>query len=117
MRKTAIFVTEFNFLMMNKKEEEIKRIMENVIHCCDEQCSCETIVGKCRRENIQMIRTLFVSQMISAGYTITTIAKTLKRTPQAIRHMAETAYQFNKTSRAYRIAEREANERNKELLY
>lgn len=105
---------------MNAKEIEFNRIVNNSIACCamlEEglNISYEDVFGKGRGENVSMIRCLVSSQVIAAGFTVTTLAKKMKRTPQSIRHLLDKAYYLSKTSRAYKIAEKEATELNKPL--
>lgn len=107
---------------MNERENELYRIMDNTIECCSvmsndgySRVDRDIIFSRCRKENINMVRTLIVNQIIAAGYTVATIADFMKRTPQAIHHMVDKGYYLSRTSRAYRIAEREATQANKML--
>ena len=80
-------------LLMNKKEELIWRVIDNVISCCAvtridgaKSITREDVVGKSREENVVLTRCLVVEQMVHAGFTISTIAFILNRTVQATRH-------------------------------
>ena len=68
-------------LLMNKKEELIWRVIDNVISCCAvtridgaKSITREDVVGKSREENVVLTRCLVVEQMVHAGFTISTIA-------------------------------------------
>lgn len=68
-------------LPMNKKEELIWRVIDNVISCCAvtridgaKSITREDVVGKSREENVVLTRCLVVEQMVHAGFTISTIA-------------------------------------------
>ena len=107
---------------MNRKDFELSGIVEIVVDCCksaiwdDNTITRNTLLGNSKNENACMARAILVCQLIDAGYTITTIAKLLKRTAQGIRHIVKTNYSLLKSSRAYRIASNEVAERCKELL-
>lgn len=80
-------------LLMNKKEELIWRVIDNVISCCAvtridgaKSITREDVVGKSREENVVLTRCLVVEQMVHAGFTISTIAFILNRTVQATIH-------------------------------
>lgn len=81
-------------LLMNKKEELIWKVIDNVISCCAitridgaKSITREDVVGKFREENVVLTRCLVVEQMVHAGFTISTIAFILNRTVQATRHL------------------------------
>lgn len=81
-------------LLMNKKEELIWKVIDNVISCCAvtridgaKSITREDVVGKSREENVVLTRCLVVEQMVHAGFTISTIAFILNRTVQATRHL------------------------------
>lgn len=101
---------------MNNKETELYRILDLVVECCATQVdengkmsiTREDVLGKKRAENVVMTRCILVNQIVSAGYSTTTAAMLLHRTPHAIRHLLEVGTQYEKTSRAYRIANAEA---------
>lgn len=101
---------------MNDKETELYRIIECVVRCCATQIdsdgrmsvTVDDVLGKSRAENVLMTRCILVGEMVGAGYSVTTAARLLRRTPQAVRHLQELGYQYHRSSRAYRIAEAEA---------
>lgn len=100
---------------MNNKEHELYRILDNVVQCCafkvDEgkmSITKEDVLGRSRAENVVMTRCILVHQIVGAGYSTTTAAQLLKRDVHTIRHLLELGYQYQTTSRAYRIAHAEA---------
>ena len=107
---------------MNKKEQLIWSIIDNVISCCTitkadgtHSITREDLVGKSREENVVMARALVVEQMVHAGFTITSIASILNRTVQATRHLFKMSTEFYQTSRAFRLATSEATLLNKDV--
>ncbi len=105
-------------LLMNKKEELIWRVIDNVINCCAvtridgaKSITREDVVGKSREENVVLTRCLVVEQMVHAGFTISTIAFILNRTVQAIRHLLN----YYESSRAFRLSTSEATLLNKDV--
>lgn len=101
---------------MNNKESALYKILANVVACCATQTEKSgamsldesDVLGKCRAENVVMTRAMLCSMIIYCGYSVTTAAQLLHRTPAAVRHLLELAAQLHKTSRAYRLAEAEA---------
>ena len=87
-----------------------------MVRCCATQIdsdgrmsvTVEDVLGKSRAENVLMTRCILVGEMVGAGYSVTTAAQLLRRTPQAVRHLQKLGYQYHRSSRAYRIAEAEA---------
>lgn len=110
-------------LLMNKKEELIWKVIDNVISCCAvtridgaKSITREDVVGKSREENVVMTRCLVVEQMVHAGFTISTIAFIINRTVQATRHLLKmSTYYYYETSRAFRLATSEATLLNKDV--
>lgn len=107
---------------MNKKEELIWKVIDNVISCCAitrvdgvKSITREDIVGKSREENVVMTRCLVVEQMVHAGFTISTIAFIINRTVQATRHLIKMSTDYYETSRAFRLATSEATLLNKDV--
>ena len=107
---------------MNKKEQLIWSIIDNVISCCSitradgtRSITREDLVGKSREENVVMARALVVEQMVHAGFTITSIAYILNRTVQATRHLFKMSTEFYQTSRAFRLATSKATLMNKDV--
>lgn len=108
-------------LLMNKKEELIWKVIDNVISCCAitridgaKSITREDVVGKSREENVVMTRCL-VEQMVHAGFTISTIAFIINRTVQATRHLLKMSTNYYETSRAFRLATSEATLLNKDV--
>lgn len=108
---------------MNNKENELYRIVDYVVSCCATHVddsgrmsvTREDVLGRSRSENVVMTRCILVNQIIGAGYSTTTAAQLLKRTPHAIRHLLDVGNQYEHTSRAYRIANAEATLKCKEI--
>lgn len=108
-------------LLMNKKEELIWKVIDNVISCCAvtridgaKSITREDVVGKSREENVVMTRCLVVEQMVHAEFTISTIAFIINRTVQATRHLLKMSTYYE-TSRAFRLATSEATLLNKDV--
>lgn len=102
-------------LLMNKKEELIWRVIDNLINCYAvtridgaKSITREDVVGKSREENVVLTRCLVVEQMVHAGFTISTIAFILNRTVQAIRHLLKMSNDYYESSRAFRLSTSEA---------
>lgn len=100
---------------MNNKESELYRILDKVIECCatrvdDNRMSVtkEDVLGRSRAENVVMTRCVLVYQIVGAGYSTTTAAQLLHRDTHTIRHLLELGYNYQTTSKAYRIANAEA---------
>lgn len=109
-------------LLMNKKEELIWKIIDNVISCCAvtridgaKSITREDVVGKSREENVVLTRCLVVEQMVHAGFTISTIAFILNRTVQATRHLLKMSNDYYESSRAFRLTTSEATLLNKDV--
>ena len=102
---------------MNDKDYELDRIVSVVINCTkssiwsDNSITREELLGKSKNENACMARAILVSQLINAGFTISTISGLLRRTAQGIRHIIKTNYSLLKSSRAYKIASGEVQEK------
>ena len=107
---------------MNTKDYILSRLIDIVVDCSksaildDNTITRSTLLGNSKNENACMARAILVCQLIDAGYTITTIAKLLKRTAQGIRHIIKTNYALMKSSQAYRIASNDVEEKCKELM-
>lgn len=106
---------------MNNKESALYDIVGIVIDCCATRVddigtmslTIEDVLGVSRAENVVMTRCILVGQLLSAGYSVTTIAQFLHKSNQAIRHLLEKGYIYQQTSRAYKIADSEATLRCK----
>lgn len=90
---------------MNNKESELNRILENVVKCCTTEIdgvttiTSEDLLGKRRVENLIMTRCILVGQILAAGYSVTTVAAFLHRSPQAIRHLCEKGNEYERLRR------------------
>lgn len=101
---------------MNNKETELWRIVDIVVECCATKVkedgtmslTREDVLGKSRAENVVMTRCILVMMIIGAGYSVTTAAQLLGRTPHAIRHLLDIGHNYHISSRAFRIASAEA---------
>lgn len=100
----------------NDKERELYRIVDCVAQCCairlpDGSMSITRtdILGKSRTENLVMSRCILIMQLLRAGYSAATAAQLLGRTVAAIRHLNSVARNYHASSRAFRIAYREAS--------
>ena len=107
---------------MNKKEQLIYSIIDNVIQCCcvtksdgTTSITREDVLGKSRAENIVMTRCMVVEQMVHSGFSTATISLILNRTVQATRHLLRMSSQYYETSRAFRLATSEATLLNKDV--
>lgn len=99
----------------NHKALILQKIIEVVTDCCTTvvgndlpTVTTTDMLGRSRAENAVMARCILVSQLLCAGYSVTTIAMLLKRSNATIRHMRSLDRRFAKTSRAYRIASQES---------
>lgn len=109
------FTTNTN--TMNKKSEELNRIIDTVIRCCVTSVSEDDtktftrsdVMGASHSMPLVMTRCLVVGHLVAAGFSVATIASVLNRSPQGIRNLMRLAISYHRTSRAYRIAEDEAD--------
>ena len=96
---------------MNKKEETIYKILDIVIDECevteDAPITRETMLGKCKRENVCMARCMFVTMLRYMGYSVSTIAAIVHRSEQAVSDILTNDHQYRIKSPAYLIAEAE----------
>ena len=103
--------------MVNNKQKELNKIIDNCISCCitkegTNQVVKEKVLGKARSINIVMTRCVCVNQLLKAGFNVCTIAEALHKTSTAIRHIKNISFTFEKFSKAYKIAIEEANTLN-----
>ena len=103
--------------MANNKQKELNKIIENCISCCitqegTDQVIREKVLGKARSINIVMTRCVCINQLIHAGYNICTIAEALHKTQTSIRKIKRVSSVFEKFSKAYQIALKEATTLN-----
>lgn len=98
---------------MNDKQNALNQIVDVVVECCSfdingtRSMTREQLLGKARNENLVMSRCILVHMILSAGFSVSTAAMLLSRSPQAIRHMMELGHQYIQTSRAFRLANAE----------
>lgn len=103
---------------MNNKQKLFNKILDIVVNCCStdidgsgrQLVTREDVLGRNRSENVTMTRAILIGQMLAAGFTITSAAALLSRTPHAIRHLVDVGYDYMQTSHAYRTANDEATE-------
>lgn len=106
---------------MNNKQQHLNKIVDIVVECCSFEIngkismSRSDLLGKSRSENFVMSRCILAHMIINSGYTVTTAALLLSRTPQAIRHLLEMGHILLKTSKAFRQANAECASKCKEL--
>lgn len=104
---------------MNKKQQELNRITKIVIDCCAMEIDDEgkttitlkDVKSKSRRIDLVMTRCILAAKVLAHGFSIETIAKLLKRSVPAVRHLLKLGYCFKKISKAYNIANREVEEK------
>ena len=101
---------------MNTKDYTLSRLIDIVVDCSrsaiwdDNTITRNTLLGNSKNENACMARAILVSQLVTAGFTISTISGLLRRTAQGIRHIIKTNYTLLKSSRVYKIASGEVEE-------
>lgn len=107
---------------LNNKQQTLEKIIEIVVSCCRTEVSdgaysvsYEDVLGKSKKENACMTRTILVNQLLWAGFTVSTVADILKRTPHAVRHIQRQHEGYVASSRAYRIALSEATIRCRDI--
>ena len=101
---------------MNNKAKYLYDILDIVVDCCATEIDSngrmsvtkEDVLGKSRAENVSLTREIFAIQVVNAGYSVTTVAQLLKRTPQSVRHLIAQGYSHEQTSNAFRLAKAEA---------
>lgn len=95
---------------MNKKEELLDKIIDVVINCTSYEVNNvptitkKDLLGKCRAENVVLARSILVLQLLSEGFTATTIASLLNRSIQSIHKLEQKGYDSIRTSRVCREA-------------
>ena len=106
---------------MNAKARELDKVVDIVVECCTadfdgvKTVSREDVLGKGRAENVVMTRAILASMVQFMGYSVTTTAMLLGRTQSAVRHLLSLADDYNRSSRAFRIAMAEATLKCKEI--
>lgn len=95
---------------MNDKQKWLDVVIGIVIECCDVQyngknsITREEILGKSKRENAVLTRSLLALQLKHEGYTVDTIAMILDRSPDAVRDMISSGYDLVSSNKAFRRA-------------
>lgn len=102
-------------LIMNDKEKLFHEIVETVARCTSytlkdgtQSITAADILGRCRRENVAMARNIAVGMLVAVGFSISTCATMMQRSPPAIRNMMRADTQMQETSMVYRLATRQA---------
>lgn len=100
---------------MNDKEKLFHQIVETVARCTSytlrdgsQSITAADILGKCRRENVAMARKIAVGMLVAVGFSVSTCATMMQRSPPAIRNMMRVDKQMQETSHVYRLAQRQA---------
>ena len=100
---------------MNDKEKLFHQIVETVARCTSytlmdgsQSITAADILGKCRRENVAMARNIAVGMLVAVGFSVSTCATMMQRSPPAIRNMMRADRQMQETSMVYRLATRQA---------
>lgn len=97
---------------MNDKEKELYRLVDIVIECCsmngNEQELRKKVLEGARDDVTVFTRCMLARVLAFAGYSNATIAMLLHRDQKSVRNMLETARDFRKARRTYRVAENEA---------
>ena len=100
---------------MNDKEKLFYQILETAARCCSytlkdgrQSITVADILGRSRKENVQLTRNIAVSMLIAVGFTVSTCAVMMHRSPPAIRSMVRADRQMQETSMVYRLATRQA---------
>ena len=107
---------------MNNKETALYNIVDIVVACCATEVTdgvmsitSSDVLGNSRNENVCMTRTILVNQLLWAGFSVTTVASLLRKTPNSIRHIQRKHDEYVQSSRAYRIALSEATIRCRDI--
>ena len=100
---------------MNNKEKLFYQILETAARCCSytlkdgrQSITVADILGRSRKENVQLTRNIAVSMLIAVGFTVSTCAVMMHRSRPAIRSMVRADRQMQETSMVYRLAARQA---------
>ena len=96
---------------MNDKEKLFYHVVETAARCCSytlkdgrQSITVADVLGKSRRENVAMARNIAVGMLVALGFTISTCAMMMHRSPPAVRNMMKADRQLQETNRAYRSA-------------
>lgn len=107
---------------MSDKQDLIDEVLQIVVDCCNVEVDGEhvitkaEIVSKRRDDAVCMTRCIFVAQMMCLGFSRTTIAKVVHRSERSIGDLLKKAYEYKKTSYAFRLADAEATLRMKSIV-
>lgn len=99
---------------MNNKQQELCRLIDIAVECCDvdfndtHTVTKELLLSNNRKECLVMTRCVLVALITHCGYSTSTAAIVLNRTEPDIRKLRSKGFDYNKQSKAYRIALAEA---------
>lgn len=99
---------------MNNKQQELYRLVDIAVECCDidfnntHTVTKELLLSSNRKECLVMSRCVLVALITHCGYSTSTAAVVLNRTEPEIRKLKSKSFDYNKQSKAYRIALAEA---------
>ena len=100
---------------MNDKEKLFYHVVETAARCCSytlkdgrQSITAADILGRCRRENVAMARNIAVGMLVAVGFSVSTCATMMQRSPPAIRNMMRADRHMQETSMVYRLATRQA---------
>ena len=99
---------EFENLLMNKKEELIWRVIDNVISCCAvtridgaKSITREDVVGKSREENVVLTRCLVVEQMVQRNMNKSELKEKIRRMKMEIQELEECLDKYEERDNRY----------------
>lgn len=90
---------------MNDKEKLFYHVVETAARYCSytlkdgqQSITVADVLGKSRRENVQLTRNIAVGLLVALGFTVSTCAVMMHRSPPAIRCMMRADRQMQETS-------------------
>ena len=95
---------------MNDKQKMLDAIIDIVVECCDVRydgksiITREDVLGKSKRENAVLTRSLLALQLKHEGYTVDTIAMILDRNSDTVRDLIANGYSLISSNKAFRRA-------------
>lgn len=98
---------------MNRKEEYLMSIVAATVEVCsmtvdgEKILTKEELLGESRRPNALMARSMMATTILRCGFSKETIARLLKRSERGVCGILKNAIEWHRSSRAYRIAEKE----------
>lgn len=106
-----------------RKAEYIDKIVDIVVDCCATQIddtgrttfTKDQLLSNCRTENVVLTRSILVVLILAEGYTVSTCADLLRITPHQVRNLRTKAQDTLITSRAFRLAFKDAVNKVEEL--